>query len=515
MSNGKPEYRLSKTIRRAHGDGPARILPVEVSRGAGHCDRRQFLSSGVSIGFALALVDGASRLAEARSTPDATMTPRVVFAHRDTVRRLVFSHDGSTLVSCSNDGTTKLWNTADLQLRNVIGKEDERVMHAAVITSDDRTLITGGEDGRIRFWDMETGKQLKVLSQRGGAIHWLALSGSGRVLASVSSEGILALRRMPGAELEHLISANKGPLYRVDLTNSGRTAVVAGRDTTLAFWSVANAALLEKTDDPNLWVRAVAYSPDNRYVAAGGTGKVVTVRGPLDLAELRHLPTSSAIRDLAFSRDGSLLAAAVQDGTVKIWQHPSGQPCHDLEGPAACMSVAISPDGRIVAAGDVNGVIALWDLVANRLRGFLFDAEASAVDAVTYQWVEGVTRRKIVTSLPVGTALPIGAECICNTVPGRLEAMAADPSLQRSRSSSRSEELEAKKAAIQSANAKRRMRKLAYQQAVAHQQALMRQAAMMRYQYYLWKRFGPRSHSGGSYSSCTCNKVCTCNTVPY
>lgn len=95
---------------------------------------------------------------------------------------------------------------------------------------------------------------------------------------------------------------------------------------------------------------------------------------------------------LAFSPDGSRLAAGSPDGTVHIWNAATGQPASDagkfaaaaswlgftvdggrlavgtsplkltLAGaPAAVVSVAYSPDRKRIAGGQASGEIAIWD----------------------------------------------------------------------------------------------------------------------------------------------------------
>jgi hypothetical protein len=113
----------------------------------------------------------------------------------------------------------------------------------------------------------------------------------------------------------------------------------------------------------NAAVRAVAFSPDGALLASAshdGTVRLWNPRSGQHQASLTgHTDWVNAV---AFSPDGALLASASADRTVRLWDPRSGQHQASLTGHTSLVNaVAFSPDSALLASASADGALWLWD----------------------------------------------------------------------------------------------------------------------------------------------------------
>ncbi len=125
------------------------------------------------------------------------------------------------------------------------------------------------------------------------------------------------------------------------------------------------------------YVTRLAFSPDGSKLAAASMDTTVSL---VDVATghaigepLRH---SEAIRGLAFSPDGRLLLTVSMGssgtGAARLWDVATGRPASPVfthPNADTTGALAFSPDGSIFATGCDDGSVYLWDVAAARQIG--------------------------------------------------------------------------------------------------------------------------------------------------
>jgi WD40 repeat protein len=107
-------------------------------------------------------------------------------------------------------------------------------------------------------------------------------------------------------------------------------------------------------------VRSLAFSPDGSVIAAAEGDPAASV-GTIHLYHaatglpLRRLEGhESGVWGVTFSPDGRYLASAGRDRTAKVWDWRRGEILKSLDFPNEVVAVAFSPDSRTLAVGGVD-----------------------------------------------------------------------------------------------------------------------------------------------------------------
>src|SRR5262249_26289586 len=113
---------------------------------------------------------------------------------------------------------------------------------------------------------------------------------------------------------------------------------------------------------------SVAFSPDNRWLAAAGPEHTVKVwdvaTGQLHWTRGGHTWHVTAV---AFHPAGQLLASASWDQTVRVWDVATGATVAELPKQTYCvMDVTFDQDGKQLAVACLDGWVKVWEWPSRR-----------------------------------------------------------------------------------------------------------------------------------------------------
>jgi WD40 repeat protein len=116
--------------------------------------------------------------------------------HRGTIHAGVFSGDGRTVLTASQDGTAQLW---DAVKGSPIGPSLAHIqpVWAAAFSPDNQLAATAGDDRTVRFWSAADGTPIGAPLEHPDQVRAIAFSPDGKRILAACLDGTSMLWNTP------------------------------------------------------------------------------------------------------------------------------------------------------------------------------------------------------------------------------------------------------------------------------------------------------------------------------
>jgi WD40 repeat protein len=253
--------------------------------------------------------------------------------------------------------------------RELARLDHDGVVRAVAFTGDGRSLVAAADGARsdllsasVTSWDTASGRRQQQLAVRQSVT---GFSLDGRYFATADfKEGTLVRETASGNQVIRIsqdvverfasaVALSPDHHYLAAALNEGLKNY---RTYVWELPSRAQRCTFEYGSD----VRALAFSSDGRWLAAGGEDNTARVWALDGCRETARISLADEIGAVAFSPDGKFLATGSRDRTARVWALPEATELARLTFGGVVSGVTFSPDGRYVAAASSDRTARVW-----------------------------------------------------------------------------------------------------------------------------------------------------------
>lgn len=247
---------------------------------------------------------------------------------------------------------------------------------ALAISPSGRLLASAANDGSVRVWDIsgKEPKELDAISKNTGVVTPICFSPDSRILATAErASGITRLFDVSGnaAVPAAVLAPTDGEVWSVAFSPDGKT-LVAGmwfKEAQPPFgevvlWELTHTQPVRRVVVPKTLIpRDIHFHPDGKSVFFGEKSLVrhVSIPGGKSLGVIDCFHSDAEIVSLAVSPDGRYLAVGGSPNEVKVVDIRSGSELDRLEhNYVRVEGLAFSSDGRTLLIGSKDSKVRAW-----------------------------------------------------------------------------------------------------------------------------------------------------------
>ncbi|CAH1981259.1 unnamed protein product [Acanthoscelides obtectus] len=204
-------------------------------------------------------------------------------------------------------------------------------------SGDGQMIVTGGEDGKVKLWNIHSGFCFVTFTEHTNAVSDVAISGAKRFVVSASYDGTVRTYDLKRYRNFRTFTSTKPVQFScVSVDSSGEFVAAGGQDVfEICLWSVKTGRLLEVLAGHEGPVSSLTFSPiiSNTTLVSVSWDKTLKTWDAIEKGSAHE--AIELIADgtcVAYKPDGQEVAVATLDGQISVFHIKTAAQLYSIEG---------------------------------------------------------------------------------------------------------------------------------------------------------------------------------------
>lgn len=284
---------------------------------------------------------------------------------------LAFSSDAALLFAGGSDNTIEVWHVMGLQPHPSLLVPTPSIVLTSITSRGDLLIYTTQDgsvghlrlDGLGRIAPVQPNEPMELLRHQ-GPVTAVQLSHDATLLVTGGQDGVLYQYDLQTRQLATLRSEPADPISAVAIHPNKQMIAYAGANQLLALWDRTAATVAAQLAGHTGRVNSLEFSQDGaRLLSASSDGTVCIWQLATGTREYCFVDRTTGVNVAHYSTDGTLIIVAKNNGMIGVWDAISYRLLDTVEAhPSGVSDLAISADNRHLASAGWDSSIALWDI---------------------------------------------------------------------------------------------------------------------------------------------------------
>ncbi len=289
--------------------------------------------------------------------PATQLSSRLTITREQALTNATFSNRGEHLLVGGFDRAAHLLDARELRELLVL-RGHQSVIWTVALSPNGRLAVTGSEDRTLRFWNAQTGQELRRFLAD-GIYSCARFSADGKSVFATNWDGKVRIIELPSFRLKPTIVCEQ-PALDIAIFHDGKRFLVGTPSGEILLYDVATRQLVQRFSGHTATVHSVALFADGKHFLSASHDHTLRLWNvAASSTDAIYRGHTAAVHEVRLAPRESEFVSCSADGTVRLWDLNSATPLASFSAGRDIRGISISPDGSTVAAVSMDGTLQL------------------------------------------------------------------------------------------------------------------------------------------------------------